>query len=50
MSDSPPSDKSAAFMGLIVTTILIFVVVLTIVKLTNAKYAGHEEAAVETTK
>jgi hypothetical protein len=35
------SDKGAAFTGLIVTAIAIFIICFTIVKLTNAKFAGH---------
>lgn len=50
MSDSHPTDKSAAFRGLIITSILLFLVVTSIVKLTNMKYAGHEAGAVEATK
>ena len=51
MTNPPPTDKSAAFRGLIVTSILLFLVVISIVKLTNMKYAGHEAggAAAETT-
>jgi len=37
-----PEDKKAAFIGLIVTAILLFTMSFTIVKLTNAKYA-HEK-------
>jgi hypothetical protein len=47
MSELEPSDKRTAFVGMIVTTILLFVFAFTIVKLTNAKYAGegsHAEA------
>ena len=40
-----PEDKKAAFIGLIVTAALLFAMSFTIVKLTNAKYAGHSEAA-----
>lgn len=45
MSDSHPTDKSAAFRGLLVTAILLFIEMFSIVKLTNAKYAGHEPGA-----
>ena len=34
-------DKKAAFVGMIVTSLLIFIMAFTIVKLTNAKFAGH---------
>lgn len=44
MSDSPPSDKGAAFTGLIVTSLALLVMVLGIVKWTNNKFAGHEGA------
>ena len=42
MSELHGSDKSAAFRGLVVTAILLFLMSFTIVKLTNQKYAGHE--------
>jgi hypothetical protein len=38
-------DKRAAFVGMIVTTALLFVIAFTIVKLTNAKYAKHKAEA-----
>jgi len=34
-------DKRAGFVGLIATAGLLFLMSFTIVKLTNAKYAGH---------
>jgi hypothetical protein len=37
-------DKRAAFIGLIVTAALLFAMAFTIVKLTNAKFAGHAAA------
>ena len=43
MSAPQPGDKSAGFIGLILGSIAIFVIVFAIVRLTNAKYAGHEE-------
>lgn len=49
MSELQPSDKRSAFLGLVVTAILLFTMAFTIVKLTNAKYAG-EGAHAETTK
>jgi hypothetical protein len=42
MSAPQPGDKSAGFIGLILGSIAIFVIVFAIVRLTNAKYAGHE--------
>ena len=39
------SDKGAAFVGMIVTTALLFIMAFTIVKLTNAKFAGHAAEA-----
>ena len=39
------SDMKAAFTGLIVGLIALLIMVTTIVKLTNAKYAKHEAAA-----
>ncbi len=45
MSESPATDKSAAFTGLIVTAATLFVIMFAIVLLTNAKYAGHEKGA-----
>jgi hypothetical protein len=45
----PTSDMKAAFTGLIVGLIALLIMVTTIVKLTNAKYAKHEAAA-ETTR
>jgi len=45
-----PEDKKAAFIGLIVTAVLLFAMSFTIVKLTNAKFARHkaETKAAET--
>jgi hypothetical protein len=43
-------DKPAAFIGLIVTAALLFVMGFTIVKLTNHKYAGEHGAAAAETK
>jgi hypothetical protein len=42
------ADKPAAFRGLIVTALLLFVMCYTIVYLTNQKFAGHQPAAAET--
>ncbi|HET6681060.1 MAG TPA: hypothetical protein VFG84_07650 [Gemmatimonadaceae bacterium] len=43
-----PSDRKAAFIGMIVTMIAIFVVCFTIVELTNKKYEGHAAEAAAT--
>jgi hypothetical protein len=45
-----PGDKKAAFIGMIVTALLLFTMSFTIVKLTNAKFARHkaEEKAAQT--
>lgn len=40
-----PGDKRAAFAGLIATAALLFLMAFTIVKLTNAKFAGHKAEA-----
>jgi hypothetical protein len=42
VSAPQPGDKSAAFTGLILGAITIFVIVFSIVRITNAKYAAHE--------
>jgi hypothetical protein len=39
------SDMKAAFMGLIFGAIALMIIVVTIVKLTNHKYAGEKPAA-----
>ena len=44
MTAPQPGDKSAGFTGLILGAIAIFIVLFAIVRLTNAKYAGHSEA------
>jgi phosphotransferase system glucose/maltose/N-acetylglucosamine-specific IIC component len=45
MSSAPqPGDKSAGFSGLILGGIAPFVIMFGIVRMTNAKYAGHEAA------
>ena len=43
-------DKKAAFIGMIVTAALLFVMAFTIVKLTNAKFARHGESKAGETK
>jgi hypothetical protein len=53
MSAPHPGDKSAGFTGLILGAIAIFVIVFSIVRITNAKYNNEHEgttpAAAETT-
>jgi hypothetical protein len=44
MSSSHPSDRAAAFRGLVIGAIAIAALVVTIVKLTNAKYAAETPA------
>lgn len=39
------TDMKAAFTGLIVGAIVIFIILFTVVKLTNAKYANEKPAA-----
>ncbi len=39
------SDLGAALTGLIVGAVVLFIIVFTIVKLTNSSYAGEHEAA-----
>jgi hypothetical protein len=48
MSHDHKSDARAAFMGLILGAIVLFGILYTIVRLTNAKYAGHSEAPAAT--
>jgi hypothetical protein len=45
MSAPQPGDKSAGFTGLILGSIAIFVIVFSIVRLTNAKYNNEHEGA-----
>jgi uncharacterized protein (DUF983 family) len=37
-----PSDRKAAFTGLIVGAVVVFVILFATVKVTNASFAGHE--------
>jgi len=41
------ADARAAFMGLIIGAIVLFALLYTIVRITNAKYASHSEAAAQ---
>lgn len=49
MAPPLPGDKKAGFTGLIVGVIVLFVIMFTIVQLTNRHYAGRTEAAATTT-
>jgi len=49
MSELEPSDKRSAVVGLIVTSIALFILAFTIVRLTSASFAGEESHA-ETSK
>ena len=44
MSELQSGDKRSAYIGMIVTSIVLFIFAFTIVKLTNAKYAGESHA------
>ena len=44
------SDARAAFTGLIVGGLLVFAILFSVVKATNAKYAGEKPHAAETMK
>ncbi len=45
MSELEPSDKRSAVIGLVVTSLLLFVFAFGIVKMTNARFAGGEAHA-----
>ena len=45
MSHEYKSDMRAAFMGLVIGALVLLGIIVTIVKLTNAKYANHSEPA-----
>lgn len=49
-STNHPEDRTAAFTGLVVGVVALFVIVVTIVKLTDLRFGSHEKTAVETTK
>jgi len=42
---TPPSDRGAAFTGLGIGAVLVFVILFAVVKVTNARFAAHEAAA-----
>jgi hypothetical protein len=48
-SSAPPSDKGAAFTGLIVTAVALIAICFGIVKWTNARFASHEGGKAEAT-
>ncbi|MBV6521866.1 MAG: hypothetical protein MNPFHGCM_02010 [Gemmatimonadaceae bacterium] len=50
MSQHHGTDKKAAMTGFVVTAVLLFLMAFTIVKLTNAKYAGASSEHTEATK
>jgi hypothetical protein len=45
-----PEDRRAAYMGLIIGAVALFVIVVSIVKVTNARFASHERPAAEAAK
>jgi hypothetical protein len=49
---APPSDRKAAYTGLIVGAIAVFIILFSVVKVTNASFAGEagEKGAAETNK
>ena len=49
MSELEPGDKRSAYVGMIVTALILFVFAFGIVKWTNGKFAGREAHA-EATK
>ncbi len=50
MSEHQTSDKKAAYIGLVVTAVLLVLMSFTIVQLTNHKYAGREGQHAATAK
>ena len=50
MSAPQPGDKSAAFSGLILGAIALFVILFGIVRMVNAKYEHAEKVGAEATK
>jgi len=49
MSELESGDKRSAFVGMIVTSVLLFLFAFGIVKWTNSKFAGAESHAGEVT-
>ncbi len=50
MSPPRPGDVRAGLVGLAVAAVFLLITVVSIVKLTNHKYASHEGARAEATK
>ncbi|HZI30563.1 MAG TPA: hypothetical protein VFD64_20540 [Gemmatimonadaceae bacterium] len=50
MSELEPGDKRSAFLGMIVTTVILFIFAFGIVQWTNSKFAGAESHGETTTK
>jgi hypothetical protein len=48
MNHDRKADARAAFLGLILGAIVLLGIIYTIVRLTNASYAGHSEAPAAT--
>jgi len=44
MSELQSGDKRSAFIGMVVTSVILFLFAFGIVKMTNAKYAGETHA------
>ena len=49
---APPSDRKAAYTGLIIGAVAVFIILFAVVKVTNASFAGEagEQAASEGVK
>lgn len=45
MSELEPGDKRSAFIGMIVTAVLLFIMAFGLVQWTNAQFAGRESHA-----
>ena len=39
---APPSDRKAAYTGLIIGAVAVFIILFSVVKVTNAHFAGEE--------
>jgi hypothetical protein len=50
MSELEPGDKRSAFLGMIVTTVILFIFAFGIVQWTNSQFAGAESHGETTTK
>jgi hypothetical protein len=50
MSELEPGDKRSAFLGMIVTTVILFIFAFGIVQWTNSKFAGAEAHGEASTK